>query len=370
MLNGVKVLDLSRILAGPYCTQILGDLGANVIKIERPGAGDDTRHWGPPFVGDTAAYYLTANRNKRARALDFTTAEDRKVCQGLAANADVVVENFRPGALARYGLDYDSVREANPGVVYCSISGFGSDGPGRDLPGYDALIQAMGGMMSITGPDAATPTKVGVAVADLSSGMWAVIGILAALRERDASGRGQHVEVALLDTQVAMLANVAMAYLTTGSVPTPLGNAHATVVPYQTFATADRPITIAVGNDRQFEALCRTLGERWHEDPRFADNPGRVRNRDELIALIAPRLLAHGRDHWLSAFDGAGFPSGPVNDLSDVAADPQVRHRELFTTMDDGTTPCLRSPMRFSRTPIDTYRTPPDLDADPDAGFS
>jgi len=369
MLNGLKVLDLSRVLAGPYCAQILGDLGADVIKVERPGLGDDTRHWGPPFVGDTAAYYLTANRNKRARALDFSDTNDRVLCQQLAANADVVVENFRPGALAQFGLDYESLRQDTPRLIYCSITGFGSDGPGRDQAGYDALIQAMGGMMSITGADSTQPTKVGVAIADLASGMWAAIGILSALRERDTSGCGQHIEVALLDTQVAMLANVAMAYMVTGDVPSPLGNAHATVVPYETFPTADRPITIAVGNDRQFAALSRVLGEQWHADPRFADNPGRVRNRAQLIAQLSARLLEHGRDHWLAEFADAGFPNGPVNDLSEVAADPHVQHRGLFTTMDDGTTPCLRSPLRFSRTPIEQYRVPPDLNADPDAEF-
>jgi crotonobetainyl-CoA:carnitine CoA-transferase CaiB-like acyl-CoA transferase len=369
VLSGLKVLDLSRILAGPFAAQLLGDLGADVIKIERPSVGDDTRQWGPPFLGDDAVYYHTANRNKRSRALDFAAARDREQLLSLIDDADVLLENYRPGGLARYGLDYASVAARNPRLVYCSITGFGSDGPYADRAGYDALIQAMGGLMSITGPGPEQPTKVGVALTDLATGLYAATAILAALRERDRSGRGQHCEVALFDTQISLLANVAMNYLATGAVPTPRGNAHPTIVPYQTFATLDRPLMIAVGNDRQFADLCRALDVAWHEDPRFATNPGRVEHRQELVPMLAARLASESRATWLARFASADFPHGPVNDLDDLAADPHVAHRQSFTVMDDGETPCLRSPLRFSRTPILAYRRPPALNADPEAGF-
>ena len=373
MLSDVRVVDLSRVLAGPYAGQILGDLGADVIKIERPGCGDDTRSWGPPFLPGspgTAAYYATANRNKRSRAVDLADAAQRGKLLALVDEADVLIENFRVGRLAGYGLDSKTLMARNPRLVYCSITGFGSDGPHADRAGYDALIQAMGGMMSITGPGPAQPTKVGVAVTDLSTGLYAVIAILAALRERDASGKGQHVEVSLLDTQVSLLANVAMAYMVSGKVPEPLGNSHATVVPYQTFHTADKPMVIAVGNDGQFRSLCGALGETWHEDPRFATNPGRVANRLVLVSAMAALLGRRGRVEWLGVLGDAGVPCGPVNDLSDVAQDPQVRHRELLMHADDGETPCLRSPLRFSRTPITRYSAPPHLNEHPDAVFA
>ncbi len=372
MLQDLRVIDLSRVLAGPYAGQILGDLGADVIKIERPEHGDDTRHWGPPFLPhapDTAAYYATANRNKRSRVLNFSDERDRQILLGLVDHADVLVENFRDGSLARYELDAATLCARNPRLVYCSITGFGSDGPYKERAGYDALIQAMGGLMSITGPAPELPTKVGVAVTDLSAGLFAAIAILAALQERARSGAGQHVEVSLLDTQVAMLANVAMAYLVSGEVPQPLGNKHATVVPYETFATADQPLVVAVGNDGQFKDLCGVLGARWYQDARFATNAARVCNRALLCADIADRLMGRTRDEWLDAFSAVGVPCGPVNDLADVAADPQVRHRDLFTVMDDGQTPCLRSPMRFSRTPIQRYASPPGLGEHADADF-
>jgi len=369
-LTGVRVVDLSRILAGPFTAQLLGDLGADVIKIERPGDGDDTRGWGPPFLGDTATYFHTANRNKRSRVLDFAVADDRAALEALIAEADVLVENFRPGSLARFGLDAPSLAARHPRLVTCSITGFGSDGPYAERPAYDALVQAMGGLMSITGAADGPPAKVGVAITDLMTGLYAAVGILAALRERDQTGRGQHVAVALFDVQVASLANVAMAYLATGRVPGPLGDAHPTIVPYQSFATADAPLYLAVGNDVQFARACAVLGEPLDRDPRFADNAGRVEHRDEVVGRLAARFATAPRATWLAGLTAAGVPCGPINDLADLAADPQVVARRLFTTMSDGTTPCLASPLALSRTPITTYRTPPALGADGAATFA
>lgn len=368
-LAGIRVVDLSRILAGPYAAQILGDLGADVIKIEQPGRGDDTRRWGPPFLDGTAVYYMTANRNKRSRAIDFTTEEGKDALFELLEQADVLVENYKTGGLAKYGLDYASVAARCPRLVYCTISGFGSTGPYAEQPGYDALIQAMGGLMSITGPGPGQPTKVGVAITDLMSGLYATIAILAALRARDETGRGQHCEISLFDTQVSALANVAMSFLATGVVPQPRGNAHETIVPYQSFATADAPLMIAIGNDAQFAELARRLGEAWADDPRFATNPARVAHRDTLVALLSARLKERPRAAWLEVFRGASFPFGPIQDLGELARDPQLRARDLFTTMGDGRTPCLRSPIRLSETPIAAYRPPPRLDADKDARF-
>lgn len=361
-LAGLRVLDLSRILAGPYAAQILGDLGADVIKVEHPH-GDDTRRWGPPEFEGSAAYYLACNRNKRARVLDFADPCDLAALHELVAGADVLLENFKVGGLARFGLDYDTLAARHPRLVYCSITGFGQTGPDAGRVGYDAMIQAMSGLMSITGPDAAHPTKVGVAVADLGTGLYAVIAILAALRERERSGRGQHIDLALLDTQVAGLANVAMNFLCTGQVPRPLGDAHPTIVPYQSFRAADRPLMLAIGNDAQFRSFCAVLGEPWADDPRYATNPARVAHRDELVAAIAARLSEEPRDHWLAAFAAAPepFPHGPIRDLAEVAADPQVQARGLFDKMSDGRTPCIKNPITFSRTPIDHYAPPPKL---------
>ena len=369
-LEGVRVLDLSRVLAGPYAAQILGDLGADVIKIEHPAGGDETRRWGPPFWQDSAVYYLTANRNKRSRAIDFATAAGSAELHSLLEDADVLIENSKAGALAKYGLDYASLRQRYPRLIHCSITGFGQSGPYAAAAGYDALVQAMGGLMSITGPDAESPTKVGVAITDLMTGLYATIAILAALRAREESGTGQHCDVSLFDTQVSSLANVAMAYLVTGSVPRPLGNAHPTIVPYQSFATRDRPILIAIGSDAQFLSFAERLGAPGvGEDPRFRTNPLRVENREELVSRIAARLLTAERDEWLARFAGGGFPCGPINDLGDLGADPHVRARGLFTRMDDGETPCLRSPLRLSETPVEEYRRPPRLGEHPDARF-
>lgn len=364
------MVDLSRVLAGPYAAQILGDLGADVIKVEHP-RGDDTRRWGPPEHDGTAAYYLTANRNKRSRVLDFTRPADLAALLDLLADADVLIENYKNGDLARHGLDFDSLHARCPRLVYCSITGFGSTGPLAPRPGYDAITQAMAGLMSVTGPDPAHPTKVGVAVADLSTGLHAVIAILAALRERDRSGLGQRCELALYDTQVSGLANVAMNFLCTGEVPRPLGDAHASIVPYQSFGCADRPLMLAVGNDAQFTALCHALDQpQWADDPRFASNPARVAHRDVLVPAIAAKLSERPRATWLALLADTIVPHGPIQDLGDLADDPQLRARDLFTTMDDGHTPCLRSPIVLSRTPIDIYRRPPALGEHPDATWT
>jgi crotonobetainyl-CoA:carnitine CoA-transferase CaiB-like acyl-CoA transferase len=360
-LSGVRVLDLSRVLAGPYASQILGDLGADVLKIELPERGDDTRAWGPPFLDGESVYFLTANRNKRSRCLDFTNEGDRQELLRLVGEADVLIENYKTGGLVKYGLDYASLAPSFPRLVYCSISGFGHSGPYAEAAGYDALIQAMGGLMSITGPDAETPTKVGVAITDIATGLYATIAILAALRERETSGMGQHCELALFDTQVSFLANVAMNFLATGKVPRALGNAHPTIVPYQSFATKDKPLFLAVGNDTQFASFCAALGEPWAADPRFRTNPARVEHRGVLVPQIASRLRERTRAEWLQVFEGRGFPVGPINDLGDLREDPHVEARGLFTVMDDGTTPCLRSPIRLSRTPIERYARPPRL---------
>ena len=369
-LAGLRVLDLSRVLAGPYAAQVLGDLGADVIKVEHP-RGDDTRRWGPPEHAGLAAYYLTANRNKRSRVLDFTRPDDHAALLELIAGADVMIENYKVGDLARHGLDFATLHARHPRLVYCSITGFGQTGPLAARAGYDALIQAMGGLMSVTGPDSAHPTKVGVAIADLTTGLHAVIAVLAALRERERSGLGQHCDLALFDSQVSSLANVAMNFLCTGEVPRPLGDAHPSIVPYQSFPTADRPLMIAVGNDSQFAGLCRALGEpRWADDPRFRGNPARVQHREMLVPMIADKLTQHPRDHWLTVFGALedGFPHGPIQDLGELADDPQQRARGLFTTMDDGETPCLRSPIGLSRTPIRDYRRPPALGEHDGAG--
>lgn len=362
-LSGLKVLDGSRILAGPYAAQILGDLGAQVIKIENPDGGDDTRAWGPPFVSDgdhrSAAYFYSANRNKKSLALDLKSETDRKHLLHLLSQADVFLENFKVGTLQKWSLDYASLKERFPRLVYCSISSFGQTGPYAHKPGYDALIQAMGGLMSITGPDEKTPTKVGVAVTDITTGLYAVVAILSALHERHSSGRGQYIDLSLFDTQVSWLANVAMNYLVSGKTPVALGNAHPNIVPYQSFESADKPFYLAVGNDAQFEKLSLALGENWHRQPEFGTNRGRVENRAALIPLLQKKFFEKTRQKWLDLLDSQGIPCGPINDLSDLSRDPQVIHKNLFGRMEDSAIPCLRNPIRFSRTPIMRYKTPP-----------
>jgi crotonobetainyl-CoA:carnitine CoA-transferase CaiB-like acyl-CoA transferase len=373
-LTGVRVLDLSRVLAGPWCTQILGDLGAEVIKIERPGDGDDTRAWGPPFVQTSSdpaarpmsAYFISANRGKRSVTIDFSTPEGAALVQDMAKTADVVVENFKVGSLKRAGLDYASLSAINPRLVYCSVTGFGQTGPHQHRAGYDLLAQAMGGLMSLTGEPDRAPMKSGPAVADIQTGLYATIGILAALRERDQSGKGQHIDVCLLDTQIATLAHLATNCLASGASPKRWGNAHPTIVPYQSFATADGHIVVAVGNDGQFTRFAAIIGRPdIAHDRRFAKNSGRIENRTELIAIIAEALVQKPANLWLAALEDAGIPAAPINTVAQALADPQVAARHLVTRYDgaDGGRPIdtVANPIQLSRTPIPIGTPPPDL---------
>lgn len=360
-LQGIRVLDLSRVLAGPYCTMVLGDLGADVIKVESP-EGDETRGWGPPFTEGESAYYLCVNRNKRSIVVDFKTDEGRAILHELIQRSDVLVENFRPGTLARFALDFESTSAINPNLIYCSITGFGQTGPLRDKPGYDFMIQAMGGLMSFTGEPAREPMKVGVAVADLFAGQSAVIAILAALQARTLTGIGQHLDIALFDSQVAMLANVASNYFISGNLPKRYGNAHANIVPYQSFQANDAWFIVAVGNDRQFEKLCGVIGK-WElvSDSRFTLNSERVKNREALIEILKPIFIQRTASEWLSALDAAGIPCGPINTLDKVFAEPQAEAREMLIHMQHEEIGDLRmvgSPLKFSETPVG-YRLPP-----------
>jgi len=363
-LTGIRVLDLSRVLAGPYCTMVLGDLGAQVIKVESP-EGDETRGWGPPFMGGArgeSAYYLCINRNKRSIVVDFRTEEGRGILHELIKRSDVLVENFRPGTLDRFSLDFESASAINPSLIYCSITGFGQTGPLRDKPGYDFIIQAMGGLMSITGEPEGEPMKVGVAVADLFAGQNAVIAILAALQARLQLGTGQHLDISLFDSQIAMLANAASNYLISGSVPKRYGNAHANIVPYQCFQASDAWFVVAVGNDGQFERMCGGIGNReLGNDPRFNSNSARVANRDELVSILKPIFLTRASNEWLSILDAAGIPCGPINTLEQVFSMPQVEAREMLIHMQHseiGDVKLVGSPLKFSETPID-YKLPP-----------
>lgn len=369
-LAGVRVLDLSRVLAGPWASQMLADLGADVVKVERPGSGDDTRAWGPPWVGDDAAagdsaYHACANRNKRSIAVDLASEDGRALVRRLAERADVVIENYKVGGLAAWGLDAASLQALNPPLVYCSITGFGQDGPYAARPGYDAMVQAMGGLMSLTGrPDSEPgggPQKVGVALTDVLTGLHAVIAILAALRHRDVSGRGQSIDLALLDVQVACLANQAANYLIGGTVPERMGNAHPNIVPYQDFPTADGHLMLAVGNDAQFKRFCATARHpEWADDPRFATNPLRVRHRAELLPLIAGATRTRATRQWIDDLEAAGVPCGPINRLDQVFADPQVLARGLRVEVDG--VPGVASPLRLSETPVSYRRRAPRLD--------
>jgi len=383
-LAGVRVLDLSRVLAGPWCTQTLADLGADVVKIERPmrdgSGGDDTRGWGPPFLRsrdghDTAeaAYYLSTNRNKRSATVDISRPQGQALIRRLAARSDVFVENFKVGDMARYGLDSASLLALNPRLVYCSITGFGQTGPYRERAGYDYAVQGMGGLMSVTGPSRSEiaddapgggPQKVGVAVADLFTGMYAATAILAALRHRDATGQGQAIDMALLDTQVAMLANLGANYLVTGVPPQRAGNAHQNIVPYQVFEVADGHLILAVGNDSQFTKFCEVAGRpELATDPRFVRNADRVRHRGVLVPLLAEVMKQRPRTQWLGELEAAKVPCGPINDLGEVFADPQVRARGMTVELPHPLADKVRlvaSPMKLSATPVQ-YRRPPPL---------
>lgn len=372
-LSHLVVLDLSRILAGPWAGQLLADLGADVVKVERPGTGDDTRTWGPPFLHDSegrptdeAAYFLCANRNKKSITIDFTRTEGADIVRRLVGQADVLIENFKVGGLAPYGLDYDTLRRVNPRLVYCSITGFGQTGPYAPRPGYDFLIQAMGGLMSITGrkdgEPGAGPQKVGVALTDILTGLYASVGILAALAHRERTGEGQHVDMALLDVQIASLANQAMNYLVSGESPRPLGNSHPNIVPYQDFPTLDGHMIIAVGNDAQFTRLCAEAGvAELGGDARFISNRLRVQNREALSSLLGDITRTRTTSDWVAAFEKVGVPCGPINQLDGVFADPQVQSRGMKIEMPHpvaGTLPLVANPIRLSKTPV-TYRSPP-----------
>jgi len=361
-LTGLLVADFSRVLAGPLATMFLADLGATVVKVERPRVGDDTRAWGPPYVDGTSTYFTSVNRNKRSVTLDLDDPHDRELARTLAGRADVFVENFRPGRLAAFGLDHASLAGANPGLVYCSISGFGS-GPGAERPGYDFLVQAMGGLMSITGAAGGEPTKVGVALVDVLTGLHATIGILAALRERDRSGAGQLVEVNLLSGLLGSLVNQGAAYVNGAGVPAAMGNRHPSIAPYETLATADAPLAVAVGNDRQFAAMAAALGRpELAADVRFATNPARVVHRDALVAELERTLATQPAAEWSARLAAHGVPAGPVNDLA--AAFALAEQLQLDPVVQLGPFATLANPVRLGRTPVRYHRAPPPLGAD------
>ena len=359
-LTGLKVLELARILAGPWAGQLLADLGAEVVKVERPEVGDDTRHWGPPFAADgAAAYFHACNRGKSSVALDLETPDGQAAVKALAAEADVLIENFKVGGLAKYGLDHSALSALNPGLVYCSITGFGQDGPYADRAGYDFIIQGMGGAMSLTGEPDGAPQKSGIAYADLFTGLYATVAILAALRERDRTGKGAHIDMALLDSQVGVLANQALNWMVSGKVPHRMGNGHANLVPYQAFETADGAVIVAVGNDRQFARLCAILGlAELAEDERFRTNPARVVHRDALIPLLTEAIGGRPRREFSEALEAAGIPAGPINDVAQVFADPQVIHRGMRLP---GDPPGLASPIVMDGTRQVAERRSPGL---------
>lgn len=374
-LTGLRVLDLSRVLAGPWATQSLADLGAEVIKIERPGQGDDTRAWGPPYMRDAAghdtteaAYYLSTNRNKQSVTLDMSTAEGQRLIRALAMKSDIVVENFKVGGLKQYGLDYESLSAANPRLIYCSITGFGQTGPYANRAGYDYLIQALGGLMSVTGraddEAGAGPVKVGVALVDILTGLYATIGVLAAVEARHTTGRGQHIDMALLDVQVACLANQALNFLTTGRAPKRLGNGHPNIVPYQDFPTADGEMILAIGNDAQFKKFCAVAGHaELADDARFATNANRVKHRKELIPLLRRITVMQSTNEWITLLESHAVPCGPINDLAAVFADPHVIARGLKLDLPHvlGSAPSVASPLRLSDTPVNYHHGPPVL---------
>lgn len=361
-LQNIRVLDLSRVLAGPYCTMVLGDLGAEVIKVEPP-EGDETRGWGPPFAGGESAYYLCVNRNKRGMVVNLKTEEGKNILRGLAMQSDVLVENFRPGTLKKFGLDFETLHTLNPGLVYCSISGFGQTGSLCDKPGYDFMIQAMGGIMSITGEPGGEPMKVGVAVADLFAGQNAVISILAALQARTFTGEGQYIDIALFDSELGWLANVASNFLISGKNPKRYGNAHANIVPYQSFQASDGWLVVAVGNDKQFESFCRVINKtELSTDERFSTNSARVQNREVLIPILKPIFLEKSVRDWLLLI-GDQFPCGPINTIEQVFSMPHVKEREMLVEMQHptiGALPLVGSPLKMGDTPI-SYRLPPPL---------
>ena len=368
VLSDVVVVDLSRVLAGPYCTMILGDLGATVIKVEQPGRGDDTRQFGPPYIAGESAYYLGLNRNKYSILLDFSTPEGKQRLLELIRTATVLVENFRPGTLQRQGLDYKTLKAINPGLIYCSISGYGQTGPYASRPGYDFVAQAESGVMAVTGEIDGDPQRVGSPVGDVSAGMFACTAILAALRVRDRTGQGQHIDIALIETTMSLLSNVASNYLISGEEAARFGNGHPNIVPYQAFHTRDGHVVVSCGNDRLYQSLCRLLGrEDLASDPRFATNPQRVRNRNELVPVLQEAFLARTTDEWLPELRAVGIPCGPINSVSQIFNDPHIQARGYVWECDHpkaGKIKLAGSPMHFSETPTRLYKAPPLLGED------
>ena len=368
VLSDVVVVDLSRVLAGPYCTMILGDLGATVIKVEQPGRGDDTRQFGPPYIAGESAYYLGLNRNKYSILLDFSTPEGKQRLLELIRTATVLVENFRPGTLQRQGLDYETLKAINPGLIYCSISGYGQTGPYASRPGYDFVAQAESGVMAVTGEIDGDPQRVGSPVGDVSAGMFACTAILAALRVRDRTGQGQHIDIALIETTMSLLSNVASNYLISGEEAARFGNGHPNIVPYQAFHTRDGHVVVSCGNDRLYQSLCRLLGrEDLASDPRFATNPQRVRNRNELVPVLQEAFLARTTDEWLPELRAVGIPCGPINSVSQTFNDPHIQARGYVWECDHpkaGKIKLAGSPMHFSETPARLYKAPPLLGED------
>ena len=364
-LAGVRVLDLSRVLAGPYCAMTLGNLGADVVKVERPGVGDDTRRWGPPYAGGEATYYLSCNASKRGVTADLAHPEGQRLVRELAARADVLVENYKAGALEAWGLGYDALAAVNPGLIYCSLRGYAATGPYRDRPGYDFIAQAMGGIMSVTGEPEGEPMRLGVAIVDVTAGLYAAIGILAALQARAESGRGQHVEVNLLDAAAGWLVNVASAYLNTGATPARHGNAHASIVPYQTFAAADGYLAVAVGNDGQWQKLCLVIDRPdLAADPRYATNPGRVDHRGALIPDLAATFATRQVDEWIARLDAAGVPAGPINTVPRAFETPGLFGSDMVATLPHPTAGAVRvvnTPIGLSSTPAYPQSAPPTL---------
>ena len=362
-LKGITVLDLSRVLAGPLCTMMLADLGAEVVKVERPGGGDETREWGPPWAGDESAYYLSVNRNKRGITVDLKAEEGREVVRRLAAKADILVENFKTGTLDKMGLGYDDLAPLNPGLIFCSITGYGHTGPDRDQPGYDFAIQGRGGIMSITGEPDGPPMKVGLAIVDVTAAQYAAVAILAALEARHTTGRGQRIDISLLDSQIAWLVNRAGNYLVGGAEPQRHGNAHPSIVPYESFRARDKWFTVAVGNDSQFARLAQTLGApELASDPRFVSNPARVEHRLELVELLSGYFRRRDAEEWLTVFRREKIPGGPINSIPEALADPQVLARDMVIEMPHPTAGVVRlvgSPLKLSETPAAYVRHPP-----------
>ena len=366
LLENICVIDLTRVLAGPYCTMMLGDLGADIIKIEVPGRGDDTRHWGPPFTkGGESAYYLSANRNKRSMTLNLKSEKGLEILKKLIAKGDVLVDNFKTGTLSRWGLDYETLQEIRPGLIYCTVTGYGYTGPYSSRPGYDLIVQATGGFMSITGPENGDPSRAGVAIADISTGMFAANAILAALYSREQTGKGQRIDMSLLDSQVALLSYAATNYFVSGSITNRLGNAHPNIVPYQSFKARDMHFVLAVGNDKQWEIFCKSINKpEWIDDEKYSTNALRVSNRKQLIVQLSKLFATQNAGYWLEIFDKVGLPSGPINELDKVFENEQIKSREMQIELPhsiDNKVTLLNSPIKIPTSPTKTHKAPPTL---------